>query len=444
MKKRMLAAALLAAMTIAGCGSGDIPEKNPVEDAPAFEREGELLAASASFMADGRLYFHDNGYLSYLNLAAGTQNVLCTDPLCLHDGDQYIYSECPAITFETDRGQVLVDGGEVWFTAWGYKERADGMADRFLQLHKLDLESGKKTVYLEESEALTLPFWRYAGETYLSLPSEHTDEKGKITQYGGSICRLEKNGSLTVLLEDPDRENWRLAGVDESGLYVSGTSGLYRTGKDFSKLEPVPIEGRGIIRGGYVWWLEMTDEKQTAEGDKPDVEIAEEFSVLDGRGHVFRLMRRKLDGSSEAEELYRPVYGLPSTTAPDPSTFWIDPDSGLVYLVPLELSHLGSLLWEEDNPFIIKNMGLTKPIMTNFYTMTGGRLVELNPETGEARDILTGSGADIVNLYGVKDGKVYAEFKLYEPDRLKELKKEGQAQGSRMDYRWKGSMEVTP
>jgi hypothetical protein len=109
--------------------------------------------------------------------------------------------------------------------------------------------------------------------------------------------------------------------------------------------------------------------------------------------------------------------------------------------MPLELTHQGSLLWEEDNPMTMQHMNITKPILTNVYSLTNGKLIELNPETGETRVVLSDTGWDIVNLFGVNDGKVLAEFKLYDTEELFPMRETGELTGSSFDYRWKGSME---
>ena len=440
--KRIFCIVITVLLLLCGCEHA-LPEKNDLEEnKTSFTMAGELLTAQASIVSGNRLFFHDNGYLSYLNFETEKTFVMCPDPLCLHDGDKNVESECRAITFSDGHESVLVDGNEIWFHAWAYKKRSDGMYDRVLQLRMMDLETMELKIYLEDNTVIFREFWRYDGKTYLSYPEAVTDEQGRISYTGGNICRLEKNGKLTVVLESVDQLAWRIANVDESGLYVANINGVYRTDAEFSYLEPVDEGYDGDIMDGYAYYLERTDEKQTSEGDSVDVEIEKEFSRLGTSVSVYRLMRRKLDGTTEPEELYRPVAGMVDTLAMNPKLFFLDKENGLVYLMPLELTHQGSLLWEEDNPLLMQQMNITKPILTNVYSQTNGKLIELNPETGESRVVLKDTGWDIVNLYGVKDGKVLAEFILYDTEELFQMRKNGELSGSSFAYRRKGAMEL--
>ncbi|MBE6659703.1 MAG: hypothetical protein E7604_14845 [Ruminococcaceae bacterium] len=447
--KRIICFLITALLLFSGCNntltaetSGQT-EMDETNGSSTFTIAGELLTSQSIFVSGNQLFFHDNGYLSYLNFETGKTFVMCPDPLCLHGGDKKVDSECRAITFDDGHESVLVDGNEIWFTAWSYKKRSDGMHDRVLQLRMMDLKTMDLKIYLEDNTIIFREFWRYDGKTYLSYPNQITDEQGRVSYNGGNICRLEKNGKLTVVLESSDNHPyWSIVNVDESGLYVLSSDGVYRTDEEFSYLEPVDEGYSGEIMNGYTYYLEKTDEKQTAKGDTADVEIEEEFSLLDTSATVYRLMRRKLDGNSEPEELYKPVFGMNHTLAMNPKFFYLDHKRGLVYLIPLELSHQGSLLWEEDDPMTMQQMNITKPILTNIYSLTNGKLIELNPDTGETRVVLSDTGSDIVNLFGVKDGKVLAEFKLYNADELIRLKQSGENMSSSMDYRWKGSMEL--
>jgi len=446
MRKAFLCAAL-AALLLSGCETN--PENNDNIDAPKdrlirFEQHGELTASASSYYSNGFLYYHENGYLSYMNVETGATNTLCWDPLCLHD-EQHIYSTCPAITFDDGFLRVLEDDGMVWFTAWDYIERSDGFSDMVYQLRSLDIKTNKLTVYFEKNDVRFFDFWRYNGNTYITMPQVYTDEEGRIYTRGGALCRLEKNGTLTTLMAaEKETDNWTLCAVDENGLYVMNTQTgeCFRTDEQFAHKEAVSGKMNGNLYDGYVYYLERTDNKQTAEGKTVDVEIMEDFSVLDYKTTEYRLMRCAVDGDAEPEELYSPVRMPESNITTETQVFWIDRDNGKIYIVPCDLVWKDYILWEETSPVITQQMQVTKPILTNIFSVTNGRLVELDPETMQTRDILYDTGSDIVDIYAITDGKIAAEFKLYDPAQIRELQERGELQSSRLDYRYNDVIDL--
>ena len=94
MRKTFLCAALALMVLLCGCRQTSEPISGDESKESSFTMAGELLTAQASFVSGTRLFFHENGYLSYLNFDTGNTLVLCPDPLCLHDGDKKVDSEC--------------------------------------------------------------------------------------------------------------------------------------------------------------------------------------------------------------------------------------------------------------------------------------------------------------------------------------------------------------
>ena len=82
--------------------------------------------------------------------------------------------------------------------------------------------------------------------------------------------------------------------------------------------------------------------------------------------------------------------------------------------------------------------------MTMKFSTTGGRLVRLDLDTLEVRDVLTDCGADIVDLYAVEDGRVWARFQPYDPEEIKARMAAGERSDSRLTFENDGSEEILP
>ena len=410
----------------------------------SFEQHGELLTSSASYYENGFLYYHEDQHLYYMNVETGAADVLCWDPLCLHE-EANIYSTCKAITFDDGWLRVIADDGMIWFTAWDHIPRSDGFSDRVYQLRCLNVETNELTVYFEKNDIQFFDFWRYNGNTYISMPQVYTDEEGRTYTRGGALCRLEKNGSLTtVLAVGDDFDDWKLCSVDKNGLYVKNaqTGAYFRTDETFEPREAVSVSMSGDIYDGYVYYLERTDNKQTVEGKTVDVEIMEDFSVLDGRMTEYCLMRCSIEGDSAPEVVYSPVRMPEANTTSTTRVFWIDRENGKIYIVPCELTWKDYILWEETDTFAMQQMQINKPILTNIFSYTNGRLVVLDLKTMEARDVLCDTGSDIVDIYAITNGKIAAEFSLYDPVRIRELQEKKELQSSHLEYRYNGVMPL--
>jgi len=155
---------VLTTLLLSGCNNQSTVQQQEDtvtsdEQTISFIQHGELLTASQSYYENGFLYFHDGQFLSYMNVESGVTNVLCWDPLCLHE-EAYIDSDCKAITFNDGWLRVIADDGMIWFTAIDHVKRSDGYYDMVYQLRCLNAETDELTVYLEKNDIRFFDFCR--------------------------------------------------------------------------------------------------------------------------------------------------------------------------------------------------------------------------------------------------------------------------------------------
>ena len=128
--------------------------------------------------------------------------------------------------------------------------------------------------------------------------------------------------------------------------------------------------------------------------------------------------------------------------------FRIDRGENTLYYVPLDPQYDGHVIWEfsaEEKALFAQMGGIhDKPILTKKFSATGGRLVRLDLGTLKSRDVLSDCGADIVDLYAVEDGRVWARFELYDVEEIKAKMAAGESHDSMLTYAYTGSEEILP
>ncbi|MBO7405807.1 MAG: hypothetical protein J6V24_12665, partial [Clostridia bacterium] len=199
---------------------------------------------------------------------------------------------------------------------------------------------------------------------------------------------------------------------------------------------------------GWLYYIRRTDRTVNADNDEEiEGEFDKELSFTSGGiVSICELVRRGTDGEEEilCEAVPMPRYNAGEETR----LFRIDRDAGVLYYVPLDLSCRGSVIWEmsaEDKAFHAQVGEIhDKPILTKKFSLTGGRLVRLALDTMERRDILSDCGADIVDLYAVEAGRVWARFELYDVDEIKAKMAAGVKSDSMLTYAYTGSEEILP
>ncbi|MBR4896302.1 MAG: hypothetical protein IKZ41_07735 [Clostridia bacterium] len=420
----------------------------------AIDRASEtlpFLASSEAYYSDGTLYSTGGNLLLYTPLETGEARPLCFDPLCQHE-----YAGACTARVNHPKSRMIVKDGMCWFTAMTATKTIGDVS--VCQLHAMDVASGKVRVLYEQEQDI-LEFWLLGDTVYLSSTTAETntepDGNSRIEITGYPVLRLDKYGSTTTVINDPDGMQPVLVGSDGGAVYyrskVSGGS-LYAADYGFQKSIPVfePETGSWNLTffDGWLYYIRRTDRTAVPENDEEiEGEFDEELSFTSGgTARICELVRRGTDGEEEilCEAVPTPKYNAGEETR----LFRIDRDAGILYYVPLDLSYRGSVVWElsaEEKAFHAQFGELhDKPILTKQYSQSGGRLTALDLVTMESRDVLSDCGADIVDLYAVEDGRVWARFELYDVEEIKAKMAAGVKSDSMLTYAYTGSEDILP
>ena len=456
-------AVLLTALLLVSCSSEKQPlnfTENPLTDevptSPVIRADETLPlhASSSAYYADGTIYFAEGGWLKYMPVETGEARVFCFDPLCIHD-ELRLDSDCPAIVYDSST-RVIVENGVCYFIARHSVQTGAASSEDTWQLRAIDIESSRLRV-LYETDIQFFDFWLLGDTIFLTEPAVvELDEDGKMTYLSGkNIVRLEKNGKTTVMLEDADELYPELIGSDGGALYYTSkyTGGtVYRTDYGFERSETAATVERGAcsfeIHDGWIYYIRRTGEYFEESGEEIAGEFDEQLSVLSAPAERCELVRQRLNGEGEIETVCASV-PMPKLNAQlSNRLFCIDRERNWLYYVPLELSYRGCVVWEippEEAAFYLRFGEMhDRPVLTKKFSLTGGRLVELDLDTMQARDVLTDCGADIVDLYGVEDGRVWAQFEPYDVEKIEDLRAAGVKSDTRLTYSMIGSEEILP
>ena len=431
--KRLFGVVLLLSVLLCACGS-----QTPSQTDLSYSNKGDhgidsavkwssemlpLISAENAFYSNGYLYFVDHGWLNYTNLKTGQTQVICFDPLCTHD---VITSEttCSALSNVNDfESRVLVHDGKVWFVAKTLSKTLG--APIYTQLRSLDLDTMKLEVYLEKNELSITDFWFYGDNIYLSMPVVKEKENGHIFYSGGSIYRLDKNDKLTMSLEDTEDVQFQLLSSGEGCVYYRGKFGdetVYKTTPDFSYTEVaavLPSVFNVRFYDDYVYYQRQTNNSQRADCPAVEGDFDENISITHCTHSEVSLYRMKLDGTNEEELIYASMPMPRNNVVLNYKNYYIDDETGLIYLVPLEVVCKGYTIWKPDSVMI--KMGASgKDIQTGYFSITNGRLIVASADTLEVVREFTDLGLDILDIYSVEDGKLMGNFASIDPTVLDE------------------------
>lgn len=386
----------------------------------------EFLAASSGFCADGRLYSCSGGFVRYMNLETGEERVLCYDPLCSH-GNAEITNDCECVAYHAQDGflsRVLADDGKVWFLA-DVSSGLPGDFTRYFQLRCIDLEDMSLSVYLQKNEMYIYDFWKYGDDIYLSMPREIKDENGRISYSGGSIYRLGNNGKLTMVLEDTDDVQFQLLASGEGCVYYCGKFGsgtIYKTTPDFAYTETA-AELNSVynirISGGYIYYMKKTGNSYRLDGEALEGDFDEDVSNRFLAGNEYALYRRREE--SDAEEIvYASMPQVRSNSVLNLCAYCVDAEDNRIYLTPLDMTYEGYAVWEQNA--MMMQMGASgKDVLTQIFSETNGRILALDCETLETAAEYTVPGVDVLDICGVKNGRLTGQFRLKNVDELKKI-----------------------
>lgn len=392
-----------------------------------------LLTAQNSYFADDRLYFCSDNYLSYYHLPTGDIRILCSDPLCSHKFNEdplHANSECPALCRRNDSfSNILVDEGRIWFLATVYPNGEDAPARH--QLRTIDLNDMSLQVYLEDNEGFIERFWKHGEDLYLLMQPYASDTENE------HLFRMGLDGELEEIHPSP----CTLLSSTAGGFYIHFWSAekIQFTDNSFSSFTEVitlPLHSYNLqIHGEYLYYRQRTGEKVQVEGIVPEGEFDERYSRTADSMGIFTLCRVRLDGSGQEEVVYDAMPALDGC-------YYIDPNDGTIYVTPLDFACKGYKIWEAQ-PSFAAALGITKPILTNVFTRTGGRLIAIDPVTLEQKTILSGGDVDILAIYAIRDGQILGRFRITDPDRLLVLHGEennAAKMGARWEYSYYGSL----
>lgn len=454
--KRLFCFLMTALLLLCGCDNqttANPPQQDDATTDSAFEFTGEVLPlkqAQNAYYADGNLYYCKDSFVRFTILESGHDQVLCFDPLCPHD-DKTLFRDCPcpAVCFQDSLlARVLVDDGKAWFLATVFPGAESDKAVRY-HLRCMDLDSMKTKIYLEKNEMRIWDFWKYGDDIYLLMPTQKTKEDGTLTTSGGDIYRL--NGTKAeIVYASPDGTRTTLLSSGPGSIYFTTEGGTtQQASPDFSVITdakdyPLSLGLNQQIFDGYVYYQKKTGKCIVIDGILTEGDYADEVSTLVSEGfYEVSLYRQKLGGDGTEELVY--------ASMPEPDYFknscnyYIDKDSGKIYLTPLDPVCVGYTVWEEKAS-IAAISGITKPILTNVFSSTSGRLVAVDTKTLEARDVLSNADVDILDIFAVENGKVMGNLKLNNIDKLIEMKEDFEGRhnsvSSSLKYDYYGSIPL--
>jgi len=439
--RKIICLFLAAMMLLCGCEHQTLPDHRDSEDNSFASYETlPLITAKSGFCSDGYLYFIDNGWLSFTILKSGQTQVLCFDPLCSHE---QITSEttCFALANINDfESRVLVHDGKVWFTAKTFSKTRGGT--EYIQLRSLDPDTMKLDVYLEKNELSITDFWFYGDDIYLSMPTVKEQEGGRISYYGGSIYRLDKKDQLTMVLEDAEDVQFQLLASGEGCVYYRGKFGdgtVYKTTPEFSHTEAAAVLP-GVFNvqfyKDYVYYQRRTSNSQSAECAAVEGDFDENISITRYGHEEVSLYRMKLDGSNAEELVYASMPIARSNVVLNHENYHIDSETGLIYLVPLEVVCNGYTVWKPDS-MMLKMGASGKDILTGYFSITNGRLTAVDADTLEVVREYTDLGIDILDIYSIEGGKLMGNFASIDPAVLDE-----KGTGSQKIYEYSGMIDL--
>lgn len=444
--RRFILTLTSALLLLCGCENRTTPNKSQsdaVTNPTTYEWSSEMLpliTAKSGFTSDGYLYFVDNGWLNFTILKTGQTQVLCLDPLCSHE-ERTSEITCFALSNMSDMAsRVLVHDGKVWFTATTIPQKLG--APEYIQIRSLDLDTMKLEVYLEKNELSITDFWFLGDEIYLSMPTVKEQENGGMSYSGGSIYRLNKNDKLTMVLEDTEDIQFQLLASGEGCVYYEGKFGdgtIYKTTPDFSYTETVAVLP-GVFNiqfyNDYVYYQRRTKNSQSAECPAVEGDFDENISIINFAHSEVALYRMKLDGSSTEELVYASMPIPRSNAVLNHRNYHIDSETGLIWLVPLEVSCKGYTIWKPDSMMLQMGAG-GKDILTGYFSVTGGRLIVVNADTLEIVREYTDLGVDVLDIYSIENGQLMGNFASIDPAVLEE-----KGAGSQKIYEYSGVIDL--
>ena len=431
---------------LCGCddrGTSKLPNLGDSQIQNEYDRSSEtlpLVTAKNGFASGGYLYFIDNGWLSFTILKTGQTQVMCFDPLCSHDT---ITSEttCSALSnVNSYESRVLVHDGKVWFTAEVMPQKYGD--PKYIQLRSLDLDTMESEVYLKKNELSITDFWIYGDDIYLTMPTVKEAKDGGIYYSGGSIYRLDKNDKLTLIIEDTDDRQLQLISSDKGYLYYSGKFGdgtIYKTTSDFSHTEAIAVLTNVYnvrFYDGYVYYQRRTEKEQSAECSTVDGDFDKNISIMNYTCREVALYRRKLDGTDTEETVYTSMPIPRSNYILNYRNYYIDTETGLIYLVPLEVVCKGYTTWKPDSTMI--KMGASgKDILTGYFSISNGRLIVMDSEALKIVREYNDLYADVLDIYGIENGQLMGKLTSIDPAVLDE-----KGTGSNKIYEYSGMIDL--
>lgn len=450
MMKKTLCIILMTMMILCSCNQ--TPQIGNPDDTAESIFTGEtipLVRARNAFYADGSLYYCKNNFMRFTMLESGHDQVLCFDPLCSHD-DQTLLLDClcPAVCFQDSLlARVLVDDRKAWFLATVFPEAESEKAVRY-QLRCMDLDSMKTKIYLEKNEMRIWDFWKYGDDIYLLMATPKNREDGTLSTSGGDIYRLDGT-KVELLYASPGGKRASLLGSGPDSLYFTTDGIVQQASPDFSLIadasDYLPTFGvNQQIYGGYVYYQKKTGNIKSIDGMMTEGDYDENVSTYRSGGyHEAALYRRKIGDDGMEELVYTPML-YPDEFMKE-CNYFIDPSNGTIYLVPLDTVCVGYTVWEEKVS-VAAAMGITKPILTNVFSSSNGRLVAVDPVTLEAQDVISDADVDVLDIFAVEGKKVMGKFKLNNIEKLMELKENYDGRhnsvSSSLDYEYYGAVSL--
>ncbi len=383
--------------------------------------------SSRSFWYDETVYYtNDDNLLCYSKPKLG-EMPLCLDPLCRHTDEnctaRVIYYPSLAVTDGAD-GSPLV-----YFCDW--KIADNETHDIRGALYRFDFSTGKRTALIDGELERFSSFVLFGQDIY--LPTQSGD-------YGTAVWRIRTDGSgLTKLYEDPEHTVGIAAVGEKDGgrllFWVDVEDGyiLYVSPADFSektRLDENVMMFGNFISDGWFYYGRQSDETSPQltgsahPADKNHDKTADGEVILSQERTLYEYMRIPLD-----DPTVEPEFVAGGVQQPNMLSRPVFPANGKLYVIPYDPVYLETIA--------VTASGLTGDIIDDIdpdrervevdyiISKSGGKLFEIDPETGEQRVIET-PGFDPTSILGAGDGMLALTGTVTDGERVRErLEAEG-------------------
>lgn len=422
MKKKMIclwAAVLFGVLFLCSCGGEDY----------AF-----TASSSHRCWYDGYVYsMNTNGILTYRKATETEESPLCFDPLCDHRG--YRGTECPAYAPGAHQAMAVTRNCDGEFCFY-YTDRINrpediksGIWPFKYRLCCINMQTGQKTVILDEQSEEVLRFYLYGNDIYLLMQGRTKNEDGKYV-YDSQYWKMSMDGSDLIKLPTSEYDVGVIVAVAEvKGRTViywldRYDNVLYVSPEDFSERTKI-AEGLAtyekFVVGNYLYYAiedpEVIPEMQVkapVDGDGPTPGAT--YTVYPEAKNAAYYRLNITDPKAVPELMYD---GVSSVYRVDARLMWANGNK--IYVIPYDPVFLEVL----DAYAVVGHVNTETqpnkiPLQYEYINARAGmKILEIDLVTGERREIHT-PGFNPETIMGGDDEKIVVRGSVVDMDRIRE------------------------